>query len=29
VAPPWREDLAIAGAAVVEAASGGWHPPML
>jgi amidase len=27
VAPPWREDLAIAGARVVEAASGGWRPP--
>jgi amidase len=29
VAPPWREDLAIAGARVVEAASGGWRPPPL
>jgi amidase len=29
VAPPWREDLAIAGARVVEAASGGWQPPPL
>jgi amidase len=27
VAPPWREDLALAGARVVEAASGGWQPP--
>ncbi len=29
VAPPWREDLAIAGALVVEAASGGWQRPPL
>lgn len=29
VAPPWREDIAIAGALVVEAASGGWQPPPL
>lgn len=29
VAPPWREDLVIAGARVVEAASGGWQPPPL
>jgi amidase len=29
VAPPWREDLAIAAAHVVEATSGGWqHPPI-
>jgi amidase len=27
VASPWREDVALAGAAVVEAASGGWQPP--
>jgi amidase len=27
VAQPWREDVAIAAAAVVEAASGGWQPP--
>ena len=27
VAPPWREDVALAGARVVEAASGGWQPP--
>ncbi len=27
VARPWREDLALAAAAVVEAASGGWQPP--
>lgn len=27
VAPPWREDLALAGAAVIEAASGGWQRP--
>jgi amidase len=29
VAPPWREDVALAGARVVEAASGGWQPPRL
>jgi len=29
VAQPWREDLAIAGARIVEAASGGWRPPPL
>ncbi|MDX6585524.1 MAG: amidase, partial [Solirubrobacterales bacterium] len=29
VAPPWREDLALAGARVVEAASGGWRAPQL
>ena len=29
VAPPWREDVALAGALVVEAASGGWRPPRL
>jgi amidase len=27
VAAPWREDVALAAAAVVEAASGGWRPP--
>jgi amidase len=27
VAPPWREDVALAGAKVVESASGGWQPP--
>jgi amidase len=27
VAPPWREDVALAGARVVEAASGGWQAP--
>jgi amidase len=27
VAPPWREDVALAGALVVEAASGGWQRP--
>jgi amidase len=27
IAPPWREDLVLAGAAVVEAASGGWQRP--
>ena len=27
VAGPWREDLALAAARVVEAASGGWRPP--
>ncbi len=27
VAPPWREDLVLAGARVVEAASGGWRRP--
>lgn len=27
VAAPWREDLALAGARVVEAASGGWRRP--
>jgi amidase len=30
VARPWREDVALAGARVVEAASGGWQaPPIL
>jgi amidase len=29
VAPPWREDVALAGARVVEASSGGWRPPAL
>ena len=28
-APPWREDLALAGARIVEAASGGWQAPTL
>ncbi len=27
VAPPWREDLALAGARAVEASSGGWRRP--
>jgi amidase len=27
VAPPWREDVALAAAACVEAALGGWRPP--
>ncbi|HEY5628571.1 MAG TPA: amidase family protein, partial [Candidatus Limnocylindrales bacterium] len=29
VASPWREDLALAAARVVEAASGGWRRPPL
>jgi amidase len=29
VAQPWREDVALAAARVVEAASGGWQPPPL
>lgn len=29
VAGPWREDVALAAAGVVEAASGGWQPPPL
>jgi amidase len=29
VAPPWREDVALAAARIVEAASGGWQPPTL
>jgi amidase len=29
VAAPWREDVALAAARVVEAASGGWQPPPL
>ena len=30
IAQPWREDIALAGARVVEAASGGWQrPPLL
>ena len=29
IAPPWREDVALAGARVVEAASGGWQRPSL
>ncbi|MEK6721414.1 MAG: amidase [Chloroflexota bacterium] len=27
VAAPWREDIALAAASVVEAATGGWQPP--
>jgi amidase len=29
VAQPWREDVALAGARVVEAASGGWQRPAI
>ena len=29
IAPPWREGVALAGARVVEAASGGWQRPSL
>jgi len=29
VARPWREDVALAAARVVEAASGGWQAPPL
>ena len=29
VAPPWQEHLALAGARIVEAASGGWQPPAI
>jgi amidase len=29
VARPWREDVALAAARIVEAASGGWQPPPL
>ncbi|MEA2536966.1 MAG: amidase [Chloroflexota bacterium] len=29
IAPPWREDVALAGARIVEAASGGWQAPEL
>ena len=29
VAQPWREDVALAAARVVESASGGWKPPPL
>ena len=29
IARPWREDVALAGARVVEAASGGWQRPPL
>ena len=29
IAPPWREDIALAGAHIVEAASGGWQAPDL
>jgi amidase len=27
IGPPWREDLVLAGARVIEAASGGWQRP--
>ena len=27
IAKPWREEVALAGAQVVEAATGGWQPP--
>jgi amidase len=27
VAGPWREDIAVAAAIVVERALGGWQPP--
>jgi len=27
IAPPWREEVALAGARIVEAASGRWQPP--
>ena len=29
VAPPWRDDLALALAAHLETTLGGWHPPPL
>lgn len=29
IAAPWREDLVLAGAAVIEAVSGGWQRPPL
>ena len=29
VSPPWREDVALAAATVVEKALGGWQPPSL
>jgi len=29
IAPPWREDIALAAARVVETTSGGWQPPVL
>jgi amidase len=29
IAPPWRENVALAGARVVEAATGGWQAPTL
>jgi amidase len=29
VAQPWREDVALALAAVIEEATGGWEPPAL
>jgi amidase len=28
-APPWREDLALAAAAIIERSLGGWRPPLL
>ena len=29
IAPPWRDDLALALAAHLETTLGGWHPPPL
>jgi amidase len=29
VAPPWREDVALAVALLIEKALGGWQPPPL
>lgn len=29
VAPPWREDIALAAAAHIESVTGGWRPPRL
>jgi amidase len=29
IAPPWREDVALAGARIVEASTGGWQRPTL
>ena len=29
VAKPWREDVALAAARIVEAATGGWQAPAL
>ena len=29
ISRPWREDVALAAAGIVEAASGGWQPPPL